>query len=183
LPAYALPIKTGPPAACDAHYYGRGSFVRTMHMHKQSSSSRAAMQQQHECRSPEDGGGALCAACTRDPGARCAPFYVLYQRERRAAREMQLRARYGSITAATTIAILGLLLLLARMNRSQAPQYLTLSLPQLFWGVPDGCVWGCKECESTKSHAVKVVCLCEKSISLHTNHSSNSIFCPLTHCL
>jgi hypothetical protein len=38
-------------------------------------------------------------------------------------------------------------------------------------------------CESTKSHAVKVVCLCEKYISLHTNHSSKLIFCPLTHCL
>jgi hypothetical protein len=39
----------------------------------------------------------------------------------------------------------------------------TPSLPPLFLGVPGGvCVWGCKECESTKSHAVKVVCLCEK---------------------
>jgi hypothetical protein len=44
-------------------------------------------------------------------------------------------------------------------------------------------VWGCKERESTKSHAVKVVRLNEKLISLHTNHSSKSIFCPLTHCL
>jgi hypothetical protein len=44
-------------------------------------------------------------------------------------------------------------------------------------------MWGCNVCESTKSHAVKVVCLCEKYISLHTNHSSKLIFCPLTHCL
>jgi hypothetical protein len=25
-----------------------------------------------------------------------------------------------------------------------------------------GCVWGCKECESTNSHAVKTVSQCEK---------------------
>jgi hypothetical protein len=42
-------------------------------------------------------------------------------------------------------------------------------------------VWGCKECESTKGYAVNVVRLCEKYMSLHTNHSSKSIFCPLTH--
>jgi hypothetical protein len=42
---------------------------------------------------------------------------------------------------------------------------------------------GCTECESTKSHAVKAACLCEKQISLHTNHTSNLRFCPLTHCL
>jgi hypothetical protein len=34
-----------------------------------------------------------------------------------------------------------------------------------------------------KSHAVKAIRLCEKQISLHTNHSSKSIFCPLAHCL
>jgi hypothetical protein len=44
-------------------------------------------------------------------------------------------------------------------------------------------MWGCRECESTKSHAVKVFCLYKKQISLHTNHSSKLIFCPLTHCL
>jgi hypothetical protein len=37
-------------------------------------------------------------------------------------------------------------------------------------------VWRCNECESTEGHAVKVVCLCEKQISLHTNHSSKSIY-------
>jgi hypothetical protein len=45
------------------------------------------------------------------------------------------------------------------------------------------CVWGCKECEPTKSHAVKVVRLCEKYFFLQTNHSSKLIFCPLNHCL
>jgi hypothetical protein len=45
------------------------------------------------------------------------------------------------------------------------------------------CVWGCNECESTKGHAVKVVRLCKKLISLHTNHSSKLQFCPLTQCL
>ena len=44
-------------------------------------------------------------------------------------------------------------------------------------------MWGSKERESTESHAVKVVRLNERQISLHTNHSSKSIFCPLTHCL
>jgi hypothetical protein len=44
---------------------------------------------------------------------------------------------------------------------------LTPSLQGLFWGAPGGgragvYVWGCKECESTKSHAVKAVRLCEK---------------------
>jgi hypothetical protein len=39
---------------------------------------------------------------------------------------------------------------------------LTPSLAPLFWGVSgggrgEGRVWGCEECESTKSHAVKVV--------------------------
>jgi hypothetical protein len=31
-----------------------------------------------------------------------------------------------------------------------------------FLVVWQGCVWGCRECESTKSYAVKVVRLCEK---------------------
>jgi hypothetical protein len=70
---------------------------------------------------------------------------------------------------------------------AHAPRFLTPSLAGLFWGVPGGgggvAVWGCKECESTKSYAVGVVCLCEKQIPLHTNHSPKSIFCPLTHCL
>jgi hypothetical protein len=41
---------------------------------------------------------------------------------------------------------------------------LSPSLSGLFWVVPGGgrgvCVWGCKECESTKSHVVEVVRLC-----------------------
>jgi hypothetical protein len=69
---------------------------------------------------------------------------------------------------------------LARGGAAQQPHRLTPLEPKTpslsplflfgFWGVPvpgggsgrEGCVWGCKECESTKSHAVKVVCLCEE---------------------